>query len=320
VEAESMAKSRMQTVKDWLVIAFCLTGLIFMVVVGAYLLNRILSTPLHKPKPAATVVAPAAAAIKEPAENEDKPTRSDLVDLFSGASSLALIMFSLLLALAAIIGWQSLRHDVETVKERAERILEETEKAKRISMKRVRRLRAAIAKRVTELETRMETKHNQIEEELRGRVMSVMGTAIGTLHSDPTKDFQSEEDEAYLLEAIYHSKQGYAKLSKLPGDKKYQPLQNLVYYSALLRVEAGREDLLKWAHELREVGKRAKFPDPYLVAYTRAVLVFSSDRAEVQDALGVIREVLEMNLTKLAKKEAEHIEASLSAKLSGIAR
>lgn len=325
-------KSRIHIAKDWLVIIFCLSGLVFFLFASADHLSQLLSRPLVKAKNAPTSEAAKikAAPTGEASDTQSRPTDNELATLFSGASSLALIMFSLLLAFAAIIGWQSLRHDVESVKERAEAILEDTEKAKRMSVKRagrlqarltrrVNNLQAGMTKRVEDLESSMKKKNDEIEEELRGRATAVMGNLIGTLHSVPTEEEQSEEDKAYLAEAVYFSQQGYRKLEKLPGNGKYMALNNLVYYSTLLRLQSKRDELLGQARDLLAVGRKydhLPYAAPYLMTYARAILVYSSDLTEHQQALGIIREVLEKGgLTSLLEREARYIETSLSAKL-----
>jgi len=315
-------RTRLQTIKDVAVIVFCLVGLLYMVSMGADRISQVLNRPLAKPKPKAAPAAgapaeksaapagKAAEAEGKDAEDEGIPTKSELTDLFSGASAFALIMFSLLLALAAIIGWQSLRHDVEMVKTAAEEVLE----------------KAAIASsdnvaRVSDLASSVETTNKKFEEELRGRVDAVMGTLIGTLHSVPTEADQSETDQAYLAEAIHHAKQGYERLKKLPGNGKYVALNSLVYYSTLLRLPR-RAELLEQAQDLRDIGR--KYQDrstvaPYLITYARAMLVYSSDRAEIEEALGTIQDVLGMGgITKLSEREALFIKDSLSTKLAAL--
>ncbi|MEA2564030.1 MAG: hypothetical protein QOH06_5534 [Acidobacteriota bacterium] len=326
-------KSKTQRAKDWLVIAFCLSGLLFFVFASADYISQLLSRPISEAK--ASPAADEAAKVKPESNAKDagtqgRPTDNELAALFSGASSLALIMFSLLLAFAAIIGWQSLRHEVETVKDRAETILEQTEKTNRLSIKRAQRLQNRLERRattlegnletrVTTLEGNMKTRNDEIEKELRGRVTAVMGLAIGTLHSDPATKSQKEEDEPYLSEAIYHSREAYEKLEKLPGNSQYHALNNLVYYSCLLGVKSGQDKLLEQGRDLREIGRkyRGLAAVPYLVTYTRTVLAFSSDKDQIRDALGTIQEVRSMaGLSKLAEREAQFVEGSLSEKLS----
>src|SRR4051794_14982985 len=100
-------KSRVQTAKDWLVIGFCLFGLVFFVFASADHLSKLRSRPITKQRAAPTageIAKSNSASPAAPANTQAGPTDNDLATLFSGASSLALIMFSLLLAFAAIIG------------------------------------------------------------------------------------------------------------------------------------------------------------------------------------------------------------------------
>lgn len=326
-------KSRLQTFKDWLVVIFCLFGLIFFVIASADHISNVRSRQLSKPKTATNTggaAKPITPAGAEAASGQAGPTDNELATLFSGASSLALIMFSLLLALAAIVGWQSLRHDVETVKDKAEAILEETEKAKRMSVKRTKRIGTSVRKRVNriqddmtkqvvDLASSMEKKYAEIEKEIRGRADAVTGNLIGTLHSVPTAEYQSEDDQAYLMEAVHHAQHGFEGLKDLPGNGKYMALNNLVYYTCLLRQQGNREETLSQAKTLRDIGKQYKdrpYAAPYLMTYARVMLVYGTERDELLEALGMIQGVLDMGITKLSRREAEFIERSLLQRLA----
>jgi len=237
---------------------------------------------------------------------------------------------------------------VDQVKSRAEAVLKETEKAsahnhariadlEKSMTARLASLESSTAERITGLEAnltgqfaeldadikkktgQLEGKTNQLEEEIRGRVHAVMGNMIGALHSDPTKDEQSPEDQDFLAEAVYFSTRGYARLRDLPGNGKYVALNNVVYYSTLLRLQARREDLLRQARELLAVGGEyghLPYSTPYLMTYARAILVYSSDRDEMRAAMGTVQEILAKGgLPNRLEREARYIEASLSANL-----
>ncbi len=317
-----------KTRREWLQIWFWEMGLVFFVLGSMYYLSRILFRPIPG--------------------GQAGPTGGELATLFSGASSLALIMFSLLLAFAAIIGWQSLKSDVDQVKAKAEAVLTETVKASADNQKRstdlelnmtnrLASLEGSTTERITKLEAsqtgqfaeldagikektrQLEGKTHQLEEEIRGRVHAVMGNMIGTLHTDPTKDEQSPENKDYLAEAIYFSTRGYERLKDLPGNGKYVALNNLVYFSTLLRLQARRDDLLRQARELLAVSREfghLPYSTPYLMTYARVVLVYSSDQGETEAALGTVQEILAKGgLPNRLEREARYIEASLSAKL-----
>ncbi|HKI03971.1 MAG TPA: hypothetical protein VKK31_18465 [Thermoanaerobaculia bacterium] len=322
-----------RTRREWLQIWFWEMGLVFFVLGSMYYLSQILFRPIPGGK--------------------DGPAAGDLATLFSGASSLALILFSLLLAFAAIIGWQSLKSDVDQVKIKAEAVLTETVKASAENQKRSADLESSMTTRLANLERstteriagleatqtakfagldadikektrQLEQKTHQLEEEIRGRVHSVMGNMIGTLHTDPTIDEQSPENQDYLAEAVYFSTKGYERLKALPGNGKYVALNNLVYFSTLLRTQARRADLLRQARELLAVGREFEhlpYSTPYLMTYARTILVYGSDRDEIQEARGTVQEILAKGgLPNRLEREARYIETSLSAKLQeGIA-
>ena len=221
------------------------------------------------------------------------PSSSDLATIFFGASSLALIIFSLLLAAAAIIEWQSLKADVKNVTDAAEKSLE----------------------RVRNLEEKVRGRLNSLEQEIRGRVDSVMGLMFGTLHSDPLKLEQQEEKKDYIAEAVYFCQNGYNKLKDLEGYGKYMALNNLVFFSCLLGREAKRDLYLEQARELRDVGRKFDAA-AYLLTYCRAALTYATEPAALKEALATAEELtLEAKPTNLQKLEAAFYAASLRAKI-----
>lgn len=358
-------KTPTQTAKDRLVIATWLMGLVFLVVLIAYLLSLILHGPPAEPKPGPAAGAQVASAqptatqpspvqpastqaggasaqeggatpsgdapAGTPAEADRKPNRSDLIDLFSGASSLALIMFSLLLALAAIIGWQSLRHDVEAIKAKAEGVLENTA----MSIVESARTKSDLLTKVTEIESSLKStiagmkatvaalqaelkdETEKAGRESRGRVDAVMGATIGILHSKPYQDAGEPEEKEFLVEAIQHIKAGYKRLKDLEGKGKYMAMNNLAYFTCLLGDKAAADEMLEFGRELLREGRENEHQSsgvPYLLTYCRVVLAYSSDREAISQAIA-IAEKLEGRLTKLQKKEADYLVASLLSKL-----
>jgi len=353
-------KTPTQTAKDRLVIATWLTGLVFLVVLIAYLLSLILLGPHAEPKPGPAAgaqvasaqppatqpspVQPAsvqagsapaqeggAAPSATPVEADRKPNRSDLIDLFSGASSLALIMFSLLLALAAIIGWQSLRLDVEAIKAKAEGVLETTA----TSIVESARTKSDLISKVTEIESglrstiagmeatvaalqaELKDKTEKAGRESRGRVDAVMGAMIGILHSKPYQDAVNPEERDFLVEAIQHIKAGYKRLKDLEGKGKYMAMNNLAYFTCLLGDKAAADEMLEFGRELLREGRENEHQSsgvPYLLTYCRIVLVYNSNREAIDQAIAIARK-LAGGLTKLQKREADYLVASLLSKL-----
>ena len=214
------------------------------------------------------------------------PTLGDLATIFFGASSLALIIFSLLLAVAAIIEWQSLKTDIRKQIESAE----------------------AAEKRV-----------GRLEKDLRGRSLTIMGLMMGTLHSDPLAEKQDPRKKDYLAEAIYYCQKGYSALKDLEGNGKYMALNNILHYSCLLGVESRSDILLAQAKEIRDVGEKyedSQYIAPYLMTYCRVALTYETNPEEIRKARAKADSLLEMNLTSLQRKEAAMIAASLAKKMA----
>jgi hypothetical protein len=265
-------------------------GVIFLWMASGFLLAKVLSS--RAPHPGATA------------------TVGDLAAIFFGASSLALIIFSLVVAVAALIQWQALKNDVQRVTEAAEATLAKVVGATQQNEERVK-----------SLEVKMQESFKAVDTELRGRVDAVNGAMIGTLHSDPASPTQEEDDKAYISEAIHHCQRGYDRLKELPGNGKFMALNSLVYFSCLLGSQSKRDLLLEQGRQLRDVGRQHEhlpYAAPYLMSFCRVALVYSSDRDEIEQALAIGRNLLDTNLTNLQKKEATHLVASLATKLGGL--
>jgi hypothetical protein len=274
-------KSRIQTAKDWLTVLFLGAGFICLVLVAANMLSIVLSRPV--------------------VSGHIAMTEAELTTILFGASSTGLILFSLLLAGAAIIDWRSLKREIETALERA------TE-ATRANDERVRSLETIVASRLLEIET-----------ELRGRVDAVMGAMIGTLHSKPDADLQDEEALDYISEAIYHIRAGYDRLKGSDVKGKYMALNNLVYFSCMMRAKEDQDETLQHGRELLEVGRQNRhlaYASPYLLTYCRVILVYSSNRDEIEQAAAIATNLQEKGLTKLQRREANYLVASLTSKLA----
>jgi hypothetical protein len=265
-------------------------GTVLLYATSAYFIARVLS--MRKPITGST------------------PSVGDLAAIFFGASSLGLIVFSLVVAVAALIQWQALKSEIGRIAEAAEANLDKTNKATLENEERVKSLEKTMQEQVKALET-----------ELRGRVDAVNGAMIGTLHSDPASPTQSDDDKDYIAEAIYHCQRGYDRLKELPGNGKWMALNSLVYFSCLLGSQAKRDLLLQQGRQLRDVGRQYEhlpYAAPYLLTFCHVALVYGSDRDELMQALAIARNRLETNLTSLQKKEATYLVASLTAKLAGL--
>lgn len=212
-----------------------------------------------------------------PIDEEDIPGVGDMATILFGASSLALILFSLLVGGIAIIGWQSIKEE----------------------------LRKAI-------EASTHERINLVEKELRGRVLAVIGFMIGSQNSNPEKLHQDEYRSA-LSEAVWYLQKGYDILKDLEGRGKYMALNNLVYYSCLYGDELKRDYLLKQARVLKELGQELNWPTA-LLTYCRVILQWSPSIEDLRDARAIASATLRMNLTERQKKEATFYVASLTEK------
>lgn len=252
-----------QRLPRWLTIPFVLSFILFLWAASYYIVAR---------------------AVERKVPQISSPTPGDLATLLFGASSLALILFSFVLALAAVFGWETLKNNVRR-----------------------------------ELEAASNTRVETLEQELYGRVLSVIGLMIGTLHSEPQERYQDPDNQDYLFEAVYYCQKGYDILKKVEGYGKYMALNNLVYYSCLHGERAKGDYLLKQAQTLKEVGQEFNSPD-YLLSYCRAVLEFGSDPIEIQGAQSIADALLSDNkaLTPRQTKEATMYVTSLADRLSEI--
>jgi hypothetical protein len=207
------------------------------------------------------------------------PGMGEIATVLFGASSVALIIFSLLFGAFAISGWQSLKTDVKK-----------------------------------ELEAKTERRIVNLEKELRGRIMTLTGFMLATLHSDPAKLKQSAKDKDYLAEAVLLCKKGYGLLKDLDGLGKYMALNNEIYYSCLLEEPLLHDYAMERARELNQIGTDYQSPT-YVLTYCRVVLQYGKleeDAEELKRARTAAQSILEMDLTKRQRDEAKLYEASLS--------
>jgi hypothetical protein len=229
------------------------------------------------------------------------PTLGDLATIFFGASSLALIFFSLVTAVAALIQWRDLKAEID---------------------KDIKASEAAQA-RIQVLEEKTEKKVQGLEKQLAARVNAAMGFMIGTIHSDPKEDGElTDKDRDYLAEAIDYCQTAYDTLKELEGNGKYMALNNLVYFSCVSGITPD-SDPLEGGRELKNVGlRRQKSPHniPYLLTFCRAMWTYSSEPGELREALSIVKNFEGRQLTNLQKKEAAKLAALLTSKIAELTR
>jgi hypothetical protein len=207
-------------------------------------------------------------------------TPGDFEALLFGASSVALIIFSVVIGIIAFVGYDHLKRDTVAVVEEATK-----------------------------------DKIDKLEKELRGRVSSSIGLMLGVIHATP--EGQEEEDRLdYLAESIKHSEQAYASLKEIGSKAQYTALNNMIYYSCALGKTYHKELLLKKADELR-IFSQDNRPDPFLeglITYCRAVSDLSEDSTEIERAYRIGQELLTEPLNERQRNEATIYVASLRRK------
>lgn len=207
------------------------------------------------------------------------PNSGEMATLLFASASLALIIFSILVAAVAIFGWQALKNDVRE-----------------------------------DIEASTKERINAVENELKGRIFNVMGFMVGTLHSNPDKLDQANKEN--LAEAVYFCRQGYKMLQNVPGTVRYTALNNLVYYSALYG-EADKESfLLENAEQIKKIGQERDHPD-FLLTYCRVILQYSTDAKAIEEARNIAQALVRGERLPIVRqrREATFYVASLSAKL-----
>jgi hypothetical protein len=230
---------------------------------------------------------------------------SDLVTLFFGAASLALFVFSIFIALLAVFGWQTVLNLVRDAAEKAaeERLknkLEPLEKNWKSDLESsVRAVEKAAGDRVERLEkSRIEPMIEarlRLEDEMKGRALSILGFTIGESSLDPeTLRPRDARDRDNLAEAIRLCEEGYRFLEGLGEKSRFMGLNNLVFYSCAYgyKEKNKRKALVEQARLLRDTGRQHKAPNLQLTA-CRAILEYGTDPVEKEEATQILEDLLE---------------------------
>jgi hypothetical protein len=192
----------------------------------------------------------------------------DRTSISLNALGLAFVLASLLVGVLAVVGWQKLE----------ETILRDLEKSNQARLDGLERL-------------------------MKGRMFSVAGYAIGELASRP--DQLGPTDKEVLLGSVENCRLGYELLQQ-SGDRKatFFGLNNFVYYASICEEdELLGLALLVHARELRDEGFRLGFA-PYLLTFCRAVLRYSSDPKEIEQAIDISSRLQASHLTSRQQAEA----------------
>jgi hypothetical protein len=273
-----------------------------------------------------------------PVKNADSPDWSQLGTMFSGASSLALVIISLIVAAAALVQWPSLKADVRKEIEASQAAQKVTRRAMIMIQKRLEKLADELERQVKTLkedanrtvdilEESMEEKvealkadvresASQTAKEVRARAITIMSFLIGTLHSDPKAEIQKEEDKEYLAEAVYLCNKGYEDLRQVSKEGAYMALNSLVYYSTLLRLDEKRELLLDQAREIKNYTEKATHAAPYILTFCRTVGTYGTDIEELKEANFLADRIsTSSDVTQMTKSEATHVVALIEKRI-----
>lgn len=210
----------------------------------------------------------------------------DLAAILFGAASLALFIFSILIALwAAFFGWQTVQG---IVRERVE---------------------AGMNK----LETSINIKIKLLENELRGRVASVLGHLMGEVSIDP--ETLKPKDKDRLVEAVHMCEEGYEFLQKVRGPAEFMALNNLVFYSCLSGDQSRPDFLLNMGRLLKEKSQEKKSTNVLLTG-CRAILQYSKDPQEKEAVRSILAGLSQSAASTRERKEARAHLASFPAPVS----
>jgi hypothetical protein len=199
---------------------------------------------------------------------------ADLAALLFGASALALFLFSLIISLIAVFGWQAI----------------------------------ILAARDAALDA-VKTMNDPLLVELRGRQLAFQGLMLGEFSIDP--EDLTPRDRGKLAEAIGYCQQAYDQLKGLGGPIEYMALNNLVYYSSIAGERSRSNFLLSSARRLMEVGQEHNQLNLLLTA-CRVILQYGTDRDEGRRAYEVLTEVARSRAaSEKEKREAQLYLASI---------
>lgn len=197
----------------------------------------------------------------------------DMSTLLFGASSLALFILSITIAIVAAIGFPY--------------IMSELRKA-------------------AEEEARKVTK--PLSGELKGRVLASQGYLIGEASVEP--DLIQPKDRERLDEAIRLCQQGYLLLKDVGGPAEFMVLNNLVFYACVSNDKSRRDFLLTSARRLIEEGQKHDSVHLQLTAY-RAILQFGRDDEEKRRAYDALLAIsIKKGVSDKERKEAKRYMAS----------
>jgi hypothetical protein len=204
----------------------------------------------------------------------------DLATILFGAGSVALFIFSILVGIVAIVGWQAVEGKINEA-----------------------------------VETATNERLAILENEMRGRGFAILGYVIG--ENSVLPDFSAPSNEERLTEAIFFCEQGYDRLKNTGVPTEFMALNNLLTYSCVLRDKSRRGYLLDGARRLRAAAEDHDSPN-LLLTYAKTILEFSQEQEEVKEACSVLADVQSNpRLNEKQKREAEHLASLCKLRVPG---
>lgn len=305
---------------------------------------------------------------KKPDPKAVPPGISDFATIFFGASSLALVIVSLVLAFVAIVGWNYIKEEVSkeikaseeakykvqsaldqnrevvghltaSVETRFKRIQEEkdelvgdlkenTDKLAGEIQEKTSSTAIAMKEQAENIRSEIQDKADVLIKEIKGRSKLVSGhtvaASIASRYQVKADDLVKESpitggsDKIQMQEAVYVSLEAYQELAEAGSKGQYAALNNVVYYSCVLRLDSNREELLAQGRKIREVGELYKTKQssiPYLMNFCWVMLIYGSNMGEVAEALTIGEEMLKReDIISFQREEATDLVASLKKK------
>ena len=198
---------------------------------------------------------------------------ANVEDLLFGAASVALFIFSFLVAILAIFGWQTIQ---QTINERVDA------RAKRSEKK--------LADRVEEL-----------GEELNGRLKSALGYLVGEISYDLEKIEPTNPER--LEHAIELCEDAVQILTRLKSKHLIGAENNLIFLTALAKLN--KAWLLSRSEKLKKEWEEQPNKTAYILTYSRVVLQYSEDPDLRRSVKKILEDLKENGKFKLDRKEAK---------------
>lgn len=207
--------------------------------------------------------------------DESPPSLADLATVLFGASSIALIVFSILIGVLAVFGWRDIQN---TINQRVE-----TATAKSLAV---------------------------LNHEARGRIFTGLGYMLGELSSRPKSLAPDPSRASYVSRCVELCREGYEELKKVGGPAEMTGLNNFVYYSCFEADETQKGFLLEKARILRNYSQERFYFPRFLLTYIRVILQMGTDPEERRQALAIAAKLADAPIAKHEQDEARLYLAS----------